>query len=83
MRAPSPSLRFARPDTAGLKVGDPAARVTELYPDATLPGDGSGDITVVGASSAVGDGGDISIIEARVRGSVVTGFNVYVGDAGQ
>lgn len=66
----------------GLRVGDPAARIDELYPQASAPADGTGNVVVADAYSAIGDGGDIPILTARVRDDVVTGFDVWIGDAG-
>jgi hypothetical protein len=67
---------------AGLKVGDPATRIPELYPRKTAPSDGSGNVVLTTAYSQIGDPGDIPIVTARVRGAVVTGFDVWVGAAG-
>ncbi|MEV4419493.1 hypothetical protein AB0L40_05880 [Patulibacter sp. NPDC049589] len=68
---------------AGLRVGEPMARIAELYVDATPPADGSGDVVLQDAFSYVGEGGDIPIVTARVRGGVVSGFDVWVGAAGE
>jgi len=67
---------------AGLKVGDPATRVPELYRRKKAPSDGSGNVVLTTAFSQIGDPGDIPIVTARVRGGVVTGFDVWVGAAG-
>lgn len=67
---------------AGLRVGDPAARIAELYPEKTAPSDGSGDVVLQDAFSQIGEPGDIPIVTALVRGNVVAGFDVWVGNAG-
>lgn len=66
----------------GLKVGDPATRIPELYPRKNAPSDGSANVVLTTAYSQIGDPGDIPIVTARVRGAVVTGFDVWVGAAG-
>jgi hypothetical protein len=68
---------------AGLTVGDPMARIAEVYDGASAPGDGSGEVVVVDAETRFGDGGRIPIVTARVRGGVVTSFDVWVGSAGE
>lgn len=68
---------------AGLRVGEPAARIPELYDDARVPADGTGTVVLQDAYSPIGDGGDIPIVTARVRGGVVIGFDVWVGGAGE
>lgn len=67
---------------AGLRVGDPAARIAELYPGEEAPSDGKGDVVVQDAFSQIGDAGDIPIVTALVRKGVVAGFDVWVGNAG-
>jgi hypothetical protein len=66
----------------GLRVGDPAARLTELY-DLDVPGDGSGEVVVADAYYPVGGDGDIPTVTARIRDGVVKGFDVWVGGAGE
>lgn len=68
---------------AGLKVGDPASRIAELYPDAEPPSDGSGGIAVQEAYFPYGDGGYAPTITAKVRAGVVSGFVVNVGAQGE
>jgi hypothetical protein len=69
--------------SAGLKVGDPVARITELYPDAEPPTDGSGGLVVQEAYYPYGDGGYAPTITAKVRAGVVSGFAVVVGAQGE
>lgn len=68
---------------AGLRVGEPATRIAALYDGAEGPEDGSGTVVLQDAYSPIGDGGEIPIVTARVRGGVVTGFDVWVGGAGE
>lgn len=68
---------------AGLRVGEPAARIAEVYDDVRVPSDGIGNVVLQDAFSPIGDGGDIPIVTARVRGGVVTGLDVWVGGAGE
>jgi hypothetical protein len=67
---------------AGLRVGDPGARIAELYPKHDAPADGDGNVVLTTAYSEIGDPGEIPIVTARVRGGVVAGFDVWVGAAG-
>lgn len=66
----------------GLRVGDPTARVAELY-DVDVPaGDDSRDVVVADAYYPVGGDGDLPTVTARIRDGIVKGFDVWVGGAG-
>lgn len=67
---------------AGLKVGDAATRIPELYPKKKAPADGSGNVVLTTAFTQIGDPRNIPIVTARVRGGTVSGFDVWVGAAG-
>jgi hypothetical protein len=67
---------------AGLRVGDPMARIGELYPT-DPPADGSANVVVQDVPNPFGDGGDLAIVTAEVRGGVVKAFRVWVGGAGE
>jgi hypothetical protein len=67
---------------AGLRVGDPMARIGELY-SADPPADGSANVVVQDVPNPFGDGGDLAIVTAEVRGGVVRALRVWVGGAGE
>lgn len=68
--------------SAGLRVGDPMARIAELY-SAKPPADASANVVVQKGRNPFGDGGDLPIVTAQVRGGVVKAFDVWVGGAGE
>ena len=67
---------------AGLRIGDPGTRISELYPQRDAPADGDGDVVLTTAYSEIGDPGEIPIITAQVRGGLIAGFVVWIGAAG-
>jgi hypothetical protein len=67
---------------AGLRIGDPGIRISELYPQRDAPADGDGDVVLTTAYTEIGDPREIPIVTAQVRGGVIAGFVVWIGAAG-